>query len=199
MEKRNYYIFTDWWHNGGHVPGGCGPWKGQGLQSLSSCRHPLLLQVPFMSGPPGCNTNGQKAWLPFPESFPSCMLQLTRLVAASRGPAWLTKLLIFDELNCSKTWRFGILLSRVICILTGYAWTLGLAQRNKLLMLEFPTRQVGETDIFLGFMFQCQPSNHVRASTLLCLPLPTSSLTFPSSVSSSPSFCFSSFSSNSSF
>lgn len=189
----------DWWRNGGCVKGVCGPWRVRGCSlcppvSILCCSKCLLRQVP-----PDSNTNGQKAWLPFSESFPPCTSQHTILRSASLGPAWLTKLLIFDELNCSKSWRFGILLSRVICILTGHAWTLGLAQRNKLLMLEFPTRRVGETDIFLGFMFQCQPSNRVRASTFLCLPFPTSSLSFTSSISSSSSSCYFSFSSNSSF
>lgn len=54
-------------------------------------------------------------------------------------------------------------------------------------MLEFPTRQVGEVDIFLRFMFWCQPSNHVTGhSTFLCLPLfssAASSVSFPSSSS----------------
>lgn len=115
--------------------------------------------------------NAQKVWLPLPGS---CMSELTRFVSASLGPTWLNKLLVFDELNCSKTWRFHILLSRAICILTGYAWTLGLTQRNKFLVLEFPVRQVGEADTLFRPMFQGQPSNPVIGpSTFLCLPFPS--------------------------
>lgn len=57
---------------------GSGQWNGQGLQSLS-CQHPLLLQVPVMSGPTGHNTNAQKAWLLFPESLLPGLSQLTDL------------------------------------------------------------------------------------------------------------------------
>lgn len=47
----------------------------------------LLFHVPFMPDPPGSNTNDQRPWLPFPESFRPCMSQLTRLVSASLGPS----------------------------------------------------------------------------------------------------------------
>ena len=133
-------------------------------QSLPSCQCLLLPPLPFPSGLSGCHECSDGSGLPFPGSFPPCTSELARLVSASLESAWLTKLLAFNELNCSKTWRFGILLSRVICILTGYTRTLGLCQRNKLLMLEFPTRHVGKADVFLRLMSQCPPSNRMTAS-----------------------------------
>lgn len=40
--------------------------------------------------------------------------------------------------------------------------------KSKLLMLEFPDRQVGEADIFLRFLFQgfCQTSNRVTGHSI---------------------------------
>lgn len=136
---------------------GCARWEGSGfgtfgpfISILCCCwgPSPQVSQVAMLRP----QRLGSISWL-----FPTPCVRLTRLVPASPGLAWLTKLLVFDELNCSKTWSFGILLSGVICILTGCSWTPGLAQRNKLLMLEFPIGKSGRQIFFSDFCSSVSP------------------------------------------
>lgn len=82
---------------------GCGQWGGAGFApfgpfiSLLCCcwgSSPQVSQVVTLRP----QRLGSIFWL-----FPTPCVRLTRLMPASPRLAWLTKLLVFDELNCSKT------------------------------------------------------------------------------------------------
>ena len=82
---------------------GCGQWEGPGFATfgpfisiLCCCwgPSPQVSQVATLRP----QRLGSISWL-----FPTPCVRLTRLMPASPGVAWLTKLLVFDELNYSKT------------------------------------------------------------------------------------------------